>query len=216
MKKYYIRLLLGFIILLLLVNISPVKAELPLQGKVIVVDAGNGGLDQGTVYKDIYEKNINLSIAKYLEYELNTMGATVILTRNNDNDLSNGVKYHRKKTDFDNRIKIINDDYVDMYISIHLNYLSNSKYYGPQVFYNNDNKELAMIIQDELNKISTSNRSIKQIPSNTYMYKKLNKKGVLIECGFLSNNSERNKLINKEYQQMLANTITKGIIKYLQ
>ena len=216
MKKYYIRLLLGFIILLLLVNISPVKAELPLQGKVIAVDAGHGGLDPGTVYKDIYEKNINLSIAKYLEYELSTMGATVILTRNNDNDLSNGVKYHRKKTDFDNRIKIINDDYVDMYISIHLNYLSNSKYYGPQVFYNNDNKELAMIIQDELNKISTSNRSIKQIPSNTYMYKKLNKKGVLIECGFLSNNSERNKLINKEYQQMLANTITKGIIKYLQ
>ena len=44
MKKYYIRLLLGFIILLLLVNISPVKAELPLQGKVIVVDAGHGGI----------------------------------------------------------------------------------------------------------------------------------------------------------------------------
>ena len=216
MKKYYIRLLLGFIILLLLVNSYPVKAELPLQGKVIVVDAGHGGLDPGTVYKDIYEKDINLSIAKYLEYELNTMGATVILTRNSDNDLSNGVKYHRKKTDFDNRIKIINEDYVDMYISIHLNYLSNNKYYGPQVFYNNDNKELAMIIQDELNMISTSNREIKQIPSNTYMDKKLTKKGVLIECGFLSNYSERSKLINKEYQQMLANTITKGIIKYLQ
>lgn len=216
MKKYYIRLLLGFIILLLLVNSYPVKAELPLQGKVIVVDAGHGGLDPGTVYKDIYEKDINLSIAKYLEYELNTMGATVILTRNSDNDLSNGVKYHRKKTDFDNRIKIINEDYVDMYISIHLNYLSNNKYYGPQVFYNNDNKELAMIIQNELNMISTSNREIKQIPSNTYMYKKLTKKGVLIECGFLSNYSERSKLINKEYQQMLANTITKGIIKYLQ
>ena len=216
MKKYYIRLLLGFIILLLLVNSYPVKAELPLQGKVIVVDAGHGGLDPGTVYKDIYEKDINLSIAKYLEYELNTMGATVILTRNSDNDLSNGVKYHRKKTDFDNRIKIINEDYVDMYISIHLNYLSNNKYYGPQVFYNNDNKELAMIIQDELNMISTSNREIKQIPSNTYMYKKKKKKGVLIECGFLSNYSERSKLINKEYQQMLANTITKGIIKYLQ
>ena len=55
MKKYYIRLLLGFIILLLLVNSYPVKAELPLQGKVIVVDAGHGGLDPGTVYKDIYE-----------------------------------------------------------------------------------------------------------------------------------------------------------------
>ncbi len=216
MSIYYIKILFCFIIITLIIYSNPIKAELPLQGKVIVVDAGHGGLDPGTIYGNIYEKNINLSIAKYLEYELSTMGATVILTRNNDNDLSNGVKYHRKKTDFDNRIKIINEDYVDMYISIHLNYLSNSKYYGPQVFYNHNNKELAMIIQDELNKISTSNRSIKQIPSNTYMYDKLKKDGVLIECGFLSNSNDRNKLLTKDYQQILANTITKGIIKYLQ
>ena len=142
------------------------------------------------------------------------MGATVILTRINDNDLSNGVKNYRKKTDFDNRIKIINENYVDMYVSIHLNYLSNSIYYGPQVFYNHDNNNLAQIIQNELNKITNSNRKIKQIPDNTYMYKRLNKEGVLIECGFLSNSMEREKLLDNNYLIMLAKAITKGIVKY--
>ena len=142
MNNYYIKILLSFIIIIIIMYCKPIKAELPLQGKVIVVDAGHGGLDPGTIYKDIYESDINLNIAKYLEYELSNMGATIILTRDSENDLSNGVKNRRKKTDFDNRIKIINQDYVDMYISIHLNYLSNSKYYGPQVFYNADNKEL--------------------------------------------------------------------------
>ena len=193
----------------------PTRAELPLQGKVIVLDAGHGGLDPGTTYNDIYEKDINLSITKELEYSLSKMGSTVMLTRVDDKDLSNGVKNNRKKTDFDNRIKIINEEYVDMYISIHLNYLGNTKYYGPQVFYNNDNKELAEIIQNELNNTTGSDRKIKKIPGSTYMYKRLKKKGVLIECGFLSNKMERDKLLNMEYQIKLADAITKGIIKYI-
>ena len=214
MNNYYVRILSYFIILLIIIYWIPTKAELPLQGKVIVLDAGHGGLDPGTIYKDIYEKDINLSITKILEYKLSSMGATVILTRKDDHDLSNGVKNNRKKTDFDKRIKIINNDYVDMYISIHLNYLSNTKYYGPQVFYNNDSQAMADIIQNELNDATRSDRVIKKIPGSTYMYKRLNKKGVLIECGFLSNSNERNKLLTKEYQDVIADAITKGIVKY--
>lgn len=198
---------------LLLFNL-PVKADLPLQGKVIVVDAGHGGKDPGTVYKDIYEKDINLSISLYLEEYLSEYGATVVLTRDSDNDLSYGETNHRKKTDFDNRIKIINNEYTDMYLSIHLNYLSNKKYYGAQVFYNKNNENLAKSIQEYLNNNLETDREIKEIPSSTYMYKKLEKRGVLIECGFLSNASERSKLITEEYQRKVAKVIAEAVVNY--
>lgn len=193
---------------------TSVKAVLPLQGKVIVVDAGHGGLDPGTVYKDIYEKNITLAISKYLESYLSNMGASVILTRDSDKDLSGGVKTGRKKKDFDERIKIINNKYVDMYLSIHLNYLENKIYYGPQVFYNKDNENLAINVQDYLNEKLGGDRKVKNIPVNTYMYKKLNKKGILVECGFLSNDKERSLLVNKEYQRRFAKTLGDAIVKY--
>ena len=212
--KYCWKILSLFVIVFLLMYGIPVRAILPLQGKVIVVDAGHGGKDPGTVYKDIYEKDINLSISLYLEEYLSEYGATVVLTRDSDNDLSYGETNHRKKTDFDNRIKIINNEYTDMYLSIHLNYLSNKKYYGAQVFYNKDNENLAKSIQEYLNNNLETDREIKEIPSSTYMYKKLEKRGVLIECGFLSNSSERSKLITEEYQRKVAKVIAEAIVNY--
>lgn len=212
--RYCWKVLCSFVIVFLLMYGIPVRASLPLQGKVIVVDAGHGGKDPGTVYKDIYEKDINLSISLYLEEYLSEYGATVVLTRDSDNDLSYGETNHRKKTDFDNRIKIINNEYTDMYLSIHLNYLSNKKYYGAQVFYNKDNENLAKSIQEYLNNNLETDREIKEIPSSTYMYKKLEKRGVLIECGFLSNASERSKLITEKYQRKVAKVIAEAVVNY--
>lgn len=206
--KYLIVLLLGIIIL----NISNVSALLPLSGKVVVVDPGHGGKDPGTVVGNIYESNINLKISKYLEYYLSKNGATVILTRSGNYDLSSPKIYNRKRSDFDNRIKIINNKEVDLFLSIHLNYLSDSKYFGPQIFYNGNNKQLADNIQQYLNSKKLGNREIKEIPARTYMYSKLKPRGVLIECGFLSNYNERNNLITEEYQKKIAEYITKAII----
>ena len=214
--KYYWKILCSFVIVFLLLYGIPVSASLPLQGKVIVVDAGHGGKDPGTTYKDIYEKDINLSISLYLEEYLSAYGATVVLTRDSDSDLSYGETNHRKKTDFDNRIKIINNKYTDMYVSIHLNYLSNSKYYGAQVFYNKDNEYLAQSIQNYLNNHLDTNREIKEIPKTTYMYEKLEKRGVLIECGFLSNAAERKKLVTEEYQRKVASVIADAIVNYFK
>lgn len=149
----------------------------------------------------------------YLEEYLSNYGATVILTRDSDADLSYGAE-HRKKTDFDNRIKIINNKYIDMYLSIHLNYLTNTKYYGAQVFYNKDNEVLANVIQEYINTNLDSDREIKEIPSSTYMYQRLEKPGVLIECGFLSNAAEREKLVTDEYQKKVAEVIADAIVKY--
>ena len=180
----------------------------------VVIDAGHGLEDVGANIGNIYEKDINLKISLYLEKELSRLGASVILTRNDDYDLSVPNARYRKKSDFDNRIKLINESNADMYLSIHLNYLNNSLYSGPQVFYNKDNKELAELIQKSLNKYTNENRKIKNIPQNTYMYSKLKVPGVLIECGFLSNTKERNKLTNKEYQKLISKAISEAILEY--
>ncbi len=212
--KVCIRNIFLFLVFFEILYVIPVSADLPLQGKVIVVDAGHGGLDPGTTYKDIYEKDINLKISLFLRDALANYGATVILTRDSDADLSNGALEHRKKTDFDNRIKIINNNFTDIYLSIHLNYLSNTKYYGAQVFYNNDNEILASFVQTYINDNLNSNREIKQIPSSTYMYGKLEKPGVLIECGFLSNQKEREKLVTENYQKEIAYVIANAVVAY--
>ena len=215
MKKYCLKLLIIFILLTLILSSPYAKASLPLFGKTITIDIGHGGKDPGTVVNNILEKDINLKIGKYLEKELIKKGANVILTRNGDYDLSSPNSYRRKKSDFDNRIKIINNSSASMYVSIHLNYLEQASYYGPQVFYNNitnNNKKIANNMQNILNKKLKTNRKVKLIPEDTYMYSRLNVPGVLVECGFLSNYNEKTKLMSKEYQQKIAKYISEGIV----
>ena len=214
--KTKIKILILIILLLsaLFIN-TKVNALMPLSGKIIVIDPGHGGKDPGTISNTTYESDINLAISKALEIELSKTGATIILTRDDDYDLSNPNARWRKKSDFDNRINLINNSNANLYLSIHLNYLTNSAYYGPQVFYDKEeNKNLALTIQKILNTNLNTNREIKKIPNETYMYDKLTIPGVLIECGFLSNPEEKNKLTTEEYQQKLAALIKDAIIEY--
>ncbi len=215
MKKYIKIIPIIFLLISALFINKEVNALLPLSGKLIVIDPGHGGKDPGTTSNDIYEKDINLAISKYLELFLTEAGASVILTRDSDYDLSSPKATYRKKSDFDNRIKLINESKANMYLSIHLNYLTNSSYYGPQVFYNSpSNQKIAEVIQETLNKALNNNREIKKIPSKTYMYDKLTIPGVLIECGFLSNEQEKLKLNTPSYQQKIASLIKDAIINY--
>ena len=210
--KNMFNVLFTFFVCTLVFYAWKVEAILPLSGKVIIIDVGHGAEDVGTSYGKIYEKDINLAISKYLQEELSKEGAIVSLTRDDDYDLSTPKANYRKRSDFDNRIKKINESKADMYVSIHINYLSDSNYKGPQVFYNKENEELAKVIQEEMNKDLKGNREVKKIPSSTYMYNKLNVPGVLIECGFLSNPSERELLINSSYQKKVAESIASGIV----
>lgn len=206
MKRYFLFVIICFSFL----GLISAYAQKKFNKKVIVIDPGHGGSDPGTIYKDIYEKDIVLKISLYLKEELQKKGYIVYLTRDSDYDLSSPNATYRKKSDFDNRIKIINN-YADYYLSIHLNYLNDSRYSGIQVFSMNSNIEDALKMQEYLNSKLQSNRKIKAIPNNTYMYKRLDKPGLLIECGFLSNVSERNMLLKDEYQNKLAKVIANGM-----
>ena len=188
----------------------------PLFGYLIVLDPGHGGLDPGAVFNDDYEKDYNLEFAKTLKSELERKGASVIMTREADYDLSSREN-HRKKSDFDNRILLIDDLRADLYISLHMNYLKETKYYGAQVFYSErstNNKLLGNKIQDELNKFLSLNKKVKKISDDKYMYNKINTTGILIEFGFISSEKDKENLKKDSYKKELADTIIKGLLNF--
>lgn len=204
-----------FLVIISICTVSFIKIdgyELPLLGKTIYLDAGHGGVDVGASYKNIYEKDINLSIVKILALKLENMGATVYLTRYGDYDLSNiGVRY-RKKSDLYNRAKVINNSSADIYISIHLNSTTSSIWKGAQVFYddiNDNNILLAQTITKNLN----TDREVSEI-NDMYFNRLVKIPGVLVEVGFLSNSYDRNNLVNIKYQEKISNMIVQGIIDY--
>ena len=219
MKKIYsIFLLIIFICVFSFVSADIKKSNLELIGKVIYVDPGHGGPDPGTVYKDIYEKDINLEICKKLQTILENEGAIVYLTRYGDYDLSKSYTGSRKKSDLNNRAKIINDSKADLYISIHLNSISSSTWSGAQVFYddvNKNNYDLALLMQQELKQDLKTNREVKEI-STMLMNRKITIPGILIEAGFLSNPNDRYLLQKADYQYKIVESIKKGIIKYFK
>ena len=86
------------------------------------MDAGHGGKDRGSSVSNVYETDINLSLVLKMKAALNKHGVDVILTREGDYDLSSPNENRRKKSDFDNRIKIINNINPTLFISIHQNH----------------------------------------------------------------------------------------------
>ncbi len=185
-----------------------------LEDKTIVIDPGHGGKDSGTLYDNILEKDINLAIALKLKEKLKQHNVDVLLTRKGDYDLSSPNANRRKKSDFDNRIEFINNSKADLYLSIHINYLSDSRYYGAQTFYIKGNETLANSIQDVFKTDLKSPLNEKVINDSIYMYKRLNIPGVLIECGFISNSIEREMLVTSDYQDKIVDSIVEGLVNY--
>lgn len=206
------------ILTVILFSIQLISAEtLPLMGVVITVDAGHGGRDSGTLYKDLLEKDINLEIAKELEKELGKNGAITYMTRDSDIDLSSIYDSRKKRGDLYRRLQLIRKNNSDLYLSIHINWYQKSYHKGAEVLYNPINKEnklLATSIMEEFKTDLNSKRDIKQ--TDLYMYRNTTTPGVLIECGYLSNPTERNLLTEKSYQKKISQSITKGVIKYLK
>lgn len=206
------------ILCLFVFSIQIISAQsLPLQDTIIMVDAGHGGRDSGTYYGDILEKDINLEIAKKLEKELTKYGAIVYMTRKRDVDLSSIYDSAKKRGDLYRRLLLIKEKKCDLYISIHINWYDDNTLRGAEVLYNSINKEnkvLAQSIMNRFKKELDSNRNIKT--TDLYMYRNTTTPGVLVECGYLSNPTERKLLQKEEYQKRLAKTIIKGIIDFMR
>ena len=174
--KYIIISIAIIVTSLLIVKVKNASADvmeyMPVSNKIVVLDAGHGGIDPGAMNKDktILEKDINLEITKKLRDLIEASGGTVIMTRDKDVSLyeEEGNKTTRQKynENLRNRKKIIDESDADTFVSIHLNAFEQSKYYGAQTFYpkgNDDGKELAQFVQDELKRVVDEDNDRKKI-----------------------------------------------------
>lgn len=186
-------------------------------GIVIVIDPGHGGNDPGARTKEVDEDILNLQISLKLKEKLEKMGASVILTRDKDYDLAQADASNIKKSDMKERAKILDQDNVTLFLSIHGNISLDRKCSGAVVYYRIDDeisKQLAQYIMDEL-KITTSSRyEIKK--GDFYLLNNTSNLGVLIETGFLSNPQDLKKLQQSDYQSQLAEAILNGIYHFLK
>ena len=205
-------------------NSQDVMSYMPTTNRVIMLDAGHGGIDPGTLNNDktILEKDVNLKITLKLRELLESSGCLVLLTRDEDVSLyeEDGKKTIRQKynENLKNRKKLLKESNVDAFVSIHLNAFEESTYYGAQTFYpkdKEDSKLLGKFIQDELKRVvdKTNNREIKP-RDDLYLLKDNEIPSVLIECGFLSNEKESKLLNDEKYQEKIAWAIYAGIQRY--
>lgn len=178
----------------------------------IFIDAGHGGMDPGTYSGNIFEKELNLKIAKKLGDIFIQNNCFIYFSRTEDYDLSKEDSYNHKIDDLKKRAEMINFINPDLLISLHLNSLIDNSVFGPMVYYRyNDgiSKQYAVSIQNYLNKLTGLEKIIHS--EKYYLFMKTKVPAVLIECGFLSNQAERKKLCEEKYQQSIVEAIYQGV-----
>lgn len=198
-------------------NIKP-SAATPLN-LTVVIDAGHGGADGGTVgdTTGITESELNLAFAKKLTKYLQNFGITVINTRNTMDGLYETFDENYKLNDMEKRKEIINNSGAQVLLSIHMNEFTSHYENGAQVFFkenNADGEQLANAIRDML-KANFDNARELALGGDFYILNCTNIIGCIVECGFLSNPTEEQNLQQDEYQNKMCYSIFCGIINYL-
>lgn len=215
----YMKKLMSFIILFALctclykpvIHVSSAKL---LSERVIVLDPGHGGLDNGASVAGVDEDTLNLKISFALKEELESRGATVYMTRTDDQDMTKRNYNYSKQDDMYLRALQVDAYQPDLFLSIHLN-SSTSSAWGSQVFYykkSEDGKRLANCIHNQMKTLTGTRKNVSS--SSFYILRATQSLGVLIECGFLSNANERGQLKSRAYHQKLAIVISDGIEDY--
>jgi len=178
--------------------------------KKVVIDAGHGGADSGAIGGEVYEKDLNLDVAKLVQEKLMKKNVYVYMTRTKDETLS-----------LEDRVNYSNEINPDIFVSIHTNSTVNADSYGLETHYFKDNSyKLAQIVHSDfasyknLKKWETIDRGV--IKSRFYVINHTEAPAILIEMGFISNSDERAKLTKKGRKEDIAESIVDGILEYLK
>ncbi len=187
---------------------------------VVALDAGHGGTDPGKIgINEVLEKDINLAITLKTKELLEKEGVQVVLTRKDDGGLYKETDGNKKRADLNRRCEIIEESRADFVVSIHQNSYSDGAVRGSQMFYYKNSekgKQLAEILQKVFNE-SVSGRELKAKENGEYyMLLHVSCPIVIAECGFLSNWEDAEKLRTEEYQDEVAEALTKGILQYIE
>lgn len=186
----------------------------------VVIDAGHGGNDPGKIgINGAQEKDINLLVAEKLKKYLEANDVRVVMTRESDEGLYDAGASNKKVQDMKRRIAIIEETAPQITVSIHQNSYPEEYVHGAQVFFytgSREGQELAESVQRQLvEKVDPENRRQVKANDSYYLLKKTGVPIIIVECGFLSNSREAEKLCTDEYQEELAWAIHMGVLQYL-
>jgi len=190
-----------------------------LSDRIIVIDAGHGGIDSGANRPGILEKDINLAIALEIRDILKQHGARVILTRDTDRELSglcdNEKVRGRYRRDLNARVEMIQESDADLFVSIHANACSKPDRRGIECYYSGKSEKgklLAASIEEQLRVTAPISQEAK--PADFFVLSRNKVPAVLVEVGFITNPEEGAKLESPQYQKELAEAIVLGISQY--
>ena len=231
MNGFQYKLLSGTIAVMLAVSILYVgrEAAVYVTGRnvdaekeriCVVIDAGHGGDDPGKVgINGANEKDVNLQIAELVKMYLEANDIEVVMTRESDEGLYDADASNKKVQDMKRRIAMIEEASPVLTVSIHQNSYPEGYVHGAQVFYYTGSTQgqlLAACVQGQLVKRADPENK-RQIKANDsyYLLKKTEVPIVIVECGFLSNSEEAEKLCTPDYQHRVAWAIHMGILQYL-
>ncbi len=190
---------------------------IPKTNYVVVIDAGHGGRDDGcSGQSGVKESEINLSISRKLKADLERLGISVVLTRCDGNGLYKSGVDNYKKSDMEERVKIIENASPDMVISIHCNSYADRSVSGAQVYYHEGDevgKEFAEAVQGQL-KTQLENARGEIGKGDYYILKETSAPAIIVECGYLTNAQDENNLKDGDYQNRISYAIMCGVVKY--
>ena len=217
MKKYlipvYSLVLLAFLVSGILGSqVATVLSEnSPIDNRhCFIIDAGHGGVDGGAVScTGAYESHINLQIALKLNDLMHLLGMETKMIRTEDISVyTSGESIAAKKaSDLKERVRIVNEYENATLLSIHQNHYSDSFYSGAQIFYPKTigSEALARALQKQfVSSLNPGSKRQAKKAEGLYLMKNIEKPGVLIECGFLSNYEEEAKLRSEDYQKRIC------------
>jgi len=190
----------------------------PTTGKIIMLDAGHGGWDPGSLSgTGVYEAAMTLIYANKMKTELERNGYTVLMTRNNaescDPDTTDTV------VDLKCRVAIANQKNPDLFISVHFNwfYMNTAKgtetYYSSAGFNPSSSKKLAELVHKRIQPaMNSTNRGVKD--AGFYVIKYTKMPSILTEAGFLTNSYDLSRIQSATVQEQFAKEFTKAINEY--
>lgn len=189
------------------------KKKGSLDGAVILLDAGHGGSDNGTVGamggKGPTEKMVNLDLTLRTKEALEKMGANVVMVRSAD------VFYS-----LDERVELIRNTKPDLSISIHGNAMGitsdYSKSSGFLTYYSyNTVQDAASIINQAVNEqMGYTNRSVRK--ANLSLTRLTACPAVLLESAFLTNPDDYEYLLKSSNREKLADAIANAAKEYIE
>lgn len=190
------------------------------KGRLVVIDAGHGGMDPGKIgVNQVLEKDINLQIAKRVKTLLEQNDVKVVMVREDDQGLYDESASNKKVQDMKRRMEVIEKSDAVLAVSIHQNSYQEEYVCGPQVFYyttSEEGKTAAFLMQAQLAEGLEQEKKREAKANNSYyLLKKSTIPTIIVECGFLSNYAEAERLKTEAYQEQVAFQITMGILKYL-